>query len=194
MRKNSRDHILSAALSVLDREGPGALTFEAISLESGLTKKGLIYHFSCRAELVDALHAHLAKRWDQEIAENVALPVVEPAERARHLAYVQACTHGASVHRLHFMLSGWKCPNIAARWLSVLEHWSPDTPARPDHHAAVRRFVARLACEGLKAHLSLASKPIDPSIRDAVAIEIAALMYPEIGGFELALSHSREAS
>lgn len=193
MRRNNRHSILEAALTVLDREGPAALTFDAVSRESGVTRQGVFYHFPTREHFISELHRFMANRWEQEIAANVPLPSERPTAVEKFGAYVQACTHGASAHRLHFMLSGWWEPELSWYWLDVVDRWAPPPPECPGDDDAIQRFVARLASEGLKAHLSLAGRPLQADVRDAIAEQITTLVAPSVGR-EMAWSSSAQGN
>jgi AcrR family transcriptional regulator len=51
-RDRSRDDILAAARSVLNRDGIAAVTLEAVAREAGMSKTGLYYYFSSKEALV----------------------------------------------------------------------------------------------------------------------------------------------
>ncbi len=53
----TKDLILSTTLSILEREGVTAITLDRIAQEAGLSKGGLLYHFSSKEQLIDALVA-----------------------------------------------------------------------------------------------------------------------------------------
>lgn len=53
--QRSRDAALDAALTIIVRDGPGRLTLDAITRESGISKGGLMYHFHSKAEVLRAL-------------------------------------------------------------------------------------------------------------------------------------------
>jgi AcrR family transcriptional regulator len=54
-RHDTRRRLLDAAASVVRREGPRALTLEAVAAEAGVSKGGLLYHFATKDALVEAL-------------------------------------------------------------------------------------------------------------------------------------------
>ncbi|GGP23016.1 TetR/AcrR family transcriptional regulator [Silvimonas iriomotensis] len=53
--EQSRLKAIKAALAILTRDGVGALTFDALASESGLSKGGLLHQFSTKEELLGAL-------------------------------------------------------------------------------------------------------------------------------------------
>lgn len=56
--ERSRQAALQAALTIIARDGPGQLTFDAISRESGISKGGLMHQFRTKTEVLRALLDH----------------------------------------------------------------------------------------------------------------------------------------
>ncbi|MFM0597023.1 MULTISPECIES: TetR/AcrR family transcriptional regulator [Paraburkholderia] len=56
--ERSRRAALQAALTIIARDGPGQLTFDAISRESGISKGGLMHQFRTKTEVLKALLEH----------------------------------------------------------------------------------------------------------------------------------------
>ncbi|MFE7026924.1 TetR/AcrR family transcriptional regulator, partial [Streptomyces griseus] len=67
MRTSKRTQILDAATRVVQREGVKSVTFDSVAAEAGLTKGGLLYHFASRDDLIQAIHQHLADRWEADL-------------------------------------------------------------------------------------------------------------------------------
>ncbi|MFD8943837.1 TetR/AcrR family transcriptional regulator, partial [Streptomyces californicus] len=67
MRTSKRTQILDAATRVVQREGVKSVTFDSVAAEAGVTKGGLLYHFASREDLVQAIHQHLADRWEADL-------------------------------------------------------------------------------------------------------------------------------
>src|SRR3954471_24590620 len=55
----TKDRLLNAAGTVVRRDGPRALTLDAVAAEAGVSKGGLLYHYGTKQELIEALVA----RW-----------------------------------------------------------------------------------------------------------------------------------
>jgi AcrR family transcriptional regulator len=68
----TRDRLLDAAGAVVRREGPGALTLEAVAAEAGVSKGGLLYHFAGKDELIDALIEGWLDNFEAEVAGRAA--------------------------------------------------------------------------------------------------------------------------
>lgn len=148
MRTSNRRKILDAIIAIVERDGITAVTFDAVAAETGLTRGGLLYHFPSREALILAAHQHLADQWEagmEKIAGGKA-DTVEPAER--DAAYIQSCAQMARRVELLMMLESAGEPDLDSLWQGVLDRWSPPVPD-DDDPAALARFVARLAADGL---------------------------------------------
>ena len=53
--ERTRTAAIQAALAILERDGPGKLTFDAISRESGISKGGLMHQFRTKGDVLNAL-------------------------------------------------------------------------------------------------------------------------------------------
>ena len=56
--ERSRRAAIQAALTIIARDGPGQLTFDAIARESGISKGGLMYQFRTKGDVLKALLEH----------------------------------------------------------------------------------------------------------------------------------------
>ncbi|SAL47196.1 TetR family transcriptional regulator [Caballeronia udeis] len=56
--ERSRAAAIQAALTIVCRDGPGQLTFDAISRESGISKGGLMHQFQTKGNVLKALLEH----------------------------------------------------------------------------------------------------------------------------------------
>jgi AcrR family transcriptional regulator len=70
-RDRSRDDILSAARSVLLRDGIAAVTLEAVAREAGMSKTGLYYYFASKEALVFELVFGIWERQAQRVKDSV---------------------------------------------------------------------------------------------------------------------------
>lgn len=66
-RGDTRAKLLDAASTVIRRDGPQALTLDAVAAEAGVSKGGLLYHFKSKRELLDALVA----RWMDDFQRDI---------------------------------------------------------------------------------------------------------------------------
>jgi AcrR family transcriptional regulator len=82
----TRDRLLDAAARLLIRD-PSKLTLDAVAAEAGTSKGGLLYHFSSKAQLLDAV----VDRWEASFQEQIdAAADGEPGGWVRAYADVSA--------------------------------------------------------------------------------------------------------
>lgn len=62
-RPSLRPRLLDAALDLIADDGVAALTYEALSARTGVSKGGLLYHFPSKDALLDALTERLVARY-----------------------------------------------------------------------------------------------------------------------------------
>ncbi|CAM5270991.1 TetR/AcrR family transcriptional regulator [Streptomyces griseus] len=176
MRTSKRTQILDAATRVVQREGVKSVTFDSVAAEAGLTKGGLLYHFASRDDLVQAIHQHLADRWEADLVAAAGKPAAEATRDERLAAYTRVAIQSATRAELLLMLEGSTNTAHAAVWEAVTERWAPPPPPAPasaSASAALDRFILRLAADGLWLYESLTSDRLDPAMRQAVAERIA---------------------
>lgn len=65
--ERSRSTAIQAALVIITRDGPGALTFDALARESGISKGGLLHQFRTKSGILKAL-----LEYQREYFENFA--------------------------------------------------------------------------------------------------------------------------
>jgi AcrR family transcriptional regulator len=68
----TRERLLAAAAAVVRRAGPRGLTLDAVALEAGVSKGGLLYHFPSKRELVRGLVADWMDRFEAEVDADAA--------------------------------------------------------------------------------------------------------------------------
>ncbi|MEW1761805.1 TetR/AcrR family transcriptional regulator [Streptomyces cyaneofuscatus] len=180
MRTSKRTQILEAATRVVEREGVKSVTFDSVAAEVGLTKGGLLYHFASRDDLVQAIHQHLADEWEAQMIAAAGKPADLATPEERLTAYSRISSQSATRAELLFMLEGSTTPGHAAPWDAVMERWAPSlTTDDVDDRAALDRFIARLAADGLWLYESLNTEPLAPELRRALAERIAGALAPE---------------
>ncbi|WP_098024775.1 TetR/AcrR family transcriptional regulator [Streptomyces sp. st115] len=177
MRTSKRTQILDAATRVVQREGVKSVTFDSVAAEAGLTKGGLLYHFASRDDLVQAIHQHLADRWEADLVAAAGKPAPEATRDERLAAYTRVAIQSATRAELLLMLEGSTNTAHAAVWEAVTERWAPPptsaSASASADPAALDRFILRLAADGLWLYESLTSDRLDPAMRQAVAERIA---------------------
>ncbi|MFF2907877.1 TetR family transcriptional regulator [Paenibacillus sp. NPDC057934] len=66
---SKREAILNAASTIVQRDGMGQLTLDAVAKEAGVSKGGLLYHFASK----DALITGMVDKSNEEYGQNVQL-------------------------------------------------------------------------------------------------------------------------
>jgi AcrR family transcriptional regulator len=62
--ERTRQAVIQAALTIIARDGPGRLTFDAIARESGLSKGGVMHQFPSKIDVLKALLEHQIRYFD----------------------------------------------------------------------------------------------------------------------------------
>lgn len=176
MRLSNRDRILDAAIEVTNREGITAVTLDTVAAQAGVTRGGLMYHFNSRGALLQAINQHLAERWEANLIEYAGKPFEETTETERHQAYVRGAVNNATRAELLFLLEFASEPALAAPWAAIVERWAAPQPRSADDPAALVRFIARLAADGLWAHGFVSSQSMSKDARQQVAESLASLV------------------
>lgn len=67
----TRENILRAASQVTLEDGVGRLTLESVAERAGISKGGLLYHFSTKEALVEGMIEHFLNRFDARLEEKL---------------------------------------------------------------------------------------------------------------------------
>ncbi|MDE0066762.1 MAG: TetR/AcrR family transcriptional regulator [Acidimicrobiaceae bacterium] len=70
-REQTRRRLVDAAVAVVRSQGVQGLTLQSVAAEAGLSKGGLLYHFSSKEELVTALLHDAMDRVDKDLKQLV---------------------------------------------------------------------------------------------------------------------------
>jgi AcrR family transcriptional regulator len=177
MRPSNRTMLLEAAARLIERQGAGGVTIDSVAAEAGLTKGGLLYHFASRAVLLQAIHQHLADQWETSMIGFAGKAHDQCTAAERTAAYIKANIQSATRAELLFMLDGAGDPAHSRPWDDVMGRWAPSSaPAAAADDAALARFVAGLAADGLWMHESLTNETLDPEFRARIAEYIVAAL------------------
>lgn len=126
-----RRRILTAAATVVTQQGVEALTVEAVAVASGLTRGGVLYHFTHKDAilrgLIEAFVEEFERDWEQELDR---LPEHLPGRQSR--AYV------AATHRVN------EADSLSAALVAVV---IADQATRLRLHERVRDWYGRVADE-----------------------------------------------
>jgi AcrR family transcriptional regulator len=160
---DTRAKLLDAASAVIRRDGPQALTLDAVAAEAGVSKGGLLYHFKSKRELLDALVA----RWLDEFQADI-----DAAPGNFVAGYVRA-SDGAKAEEAGLLAALVADPRVLAavreryaKWQDLVVTWGGDP---------VDATVARLAADGLWLADLLGMAPPQGELREQVLAHLLEL-------------------
>lgn len=182
MRPSNRDKILAAAFDVVEKEGVSAVTFEAVSAASGISRGGLLYHFHSKEDLLIALHSYLAERWEERLVDALGMDPEVATPEQRVAAYARVSARSASGPELLLILEASIHTELRKPWSAVLAKWTPGlAEISPEDPVALTRLMAVLAANGLWASEAISDLHIPESLRLALVERISQML----GGTEL---------
>jgi len=87
-KPSTRDAILDAAEAVVGRDGGARLTIDAVVVESGFSKGGVLYHFPNKTALLQAMVQRMIEKIAAEVG--AAREAAQAAGTPEHVAVVEA--------------------------------------------------------------------------------------------------------
>lgn len=139
----TKTEILDHAIEVL-RRGE-ALTIDAVAREAGLTKPGVVHHFSTKETLVVSVVDQIIDRWEADLTAQ-APEAASPREKLA--AYVEyALTADFDHSDLAFMVDVRIRDGLAEQWVARLKPWFGDDLTGTHAQRASLR-AARLIADG----------------------------------------------
>jgi AcrR family transcriptional regulator len=122
----ARQHILNAALAVLQHDGISGFTLERIAQHAGLSKAGVLHHFPSKDAVAAALVEAELEAFSQMIDASIALE--KPAKQGRwSRAYIHASFQyaelkpGSSVLQLYEL--AMHHPSVIEASRPIFQHW-----------------------------------------------------------------------
>jgi AcrR family transcriptional regulator len=168
----TRDKLLDAAARLLLRD-PSKLTLDAVAVEAGVSKGGLLYHFSSKGQLLDAV----VDRWEASFQEQIDA-AAEPGPGGWTRAYADVTAKdGEDPHAREvdsgilaaLALQPERLEAVRARY----EGWQERVQA--DGIDAVDATIVRLAADGLWFSELLGLGPPTGPLRDRVLERLRAM-------------------
>jgi AcrR family transcriptional regulator len=164
----TKDRLLDAAAEVVRRDGPQALTLDAVAAQAGVSKGGLLYHYGTKRELVEAL----VDRWLTEFQDDI-----DAAGPGFVRGYVLASDPGGAVaDELGLLAALASDPSILGRARERYAIWQ-DRVER-EGSDPVDATVARLAADGLWLAELLGMAPPRGRLRKQVLARMLELAGP----------------
>ena len=162
-RRDTRAKLLDAASAVIRRDGPQALTLEAVAAQAGVSKGGLLYHFKSKRELLDAL----VSRWLDDFQADI-----DAAPGTFAQSYVRA-SDGAHAEEAGMLAALVADPQVLAAVREAHRTWQDRVVAEGGN--AVDATVARLAADGLWLADLLGIAPPGGELREQVLARLLEL-------------------
>ncbi|MEO3808494.1 TetR/AcrR family transcriptional regulator [Sphaerisporangium sp. B11E5] len=137
-----RDELLNAAEALLAEQGAPCLTLSAVAERAGVSKGGLLYHFSTKEALIRGLIERLVHDFDELVATQD-----EPSYTRAYLAATFHAVRSGRLRRWAVATGAAGDPELLAPLREAMARWHREGLAdEPDPMAA---RIVRLACEGL---------------------------------------------
>ncbi|WP_372503316.1 TetR/AcrR family transcriptional regulator [Microbacterium paraoxydans] len=166
----TKPELLDSAIAVL-RRGEN-LTIDAVAREAGLTKPGVVHHFSTKEALTVAVVDRIIDRWESDLGKRVAADA-DSIEKLR--AYVDYALTGTFEQSDLALLADVNLRDrLCALWAERLNPWfGSDIDTDPASRASLR--AARLLADGawFNAALGIATVRDDErSVLRVIALQL----------------------
>jgi AcrR family transcriptional regulator len=154
----------------------GQLSLESAARAAGVTKAGLMYHFSTKEDLMSAVMDHVIERYERELSDVLAESGRATGSRVfaeadvedRIRAYVTwACCGDFEPSDLVMFADPRLQDVLAQRWSSRVEPWLA-VPAHLPAPRQARLLGARLMADGVWLNVASGLLPLTPRQRDDV--------------------------
>lgn len=179
-RNSNKARIVAGALAVIAADGVAGLTFEAVAQQVGLSRGGVVYHFSTREALLEGIAGHLLDSWREQALDELGKPVEQASAGERIAAVARSVLNGAILPgELAFMLSGRpEAEGLSKAWDEFYDEWVGDqaslTPVQQ---------VALLAIDGFWSNAATGATSRNPDDERVLrlVVDLASGARPEIG-------------
>lgn len=162
-RGDTRAKLLDAAGAVIRRDGPQALTLDAVAAQAGVSKGGLLYHFRSKRELLDGL----VGRWMDDFQRDI------DAESGNFARRYVAANDGAHAEEVGMLAALVADPQVLAAVRDRHETWQDRVASEGGD--PVDATVARLAADGLWLADLLGTAPPRGELRERVLARLLEL-------------------
>lgn len=164
---STRSNILEEACQLVRREGVTSLTLEAVAREAGVSKGGLLYHFSSKDALIKGMLDYLTDNYNTSIERKLA---EEPDTTGQWLrAFVRMSFEEANQNDLlgaGLIATMVNNPESLEVWRECYRDWQKRI--EEDSQNLALSTIVRLAADGLWFAEFLGFAPPDGKLRDQV--------------------------
>ena len=157
----TREALLDAAKRVMQREGAGNLTLDAVAKEAGVSKGGLLYHYPSKGDLLRGMLAAGGERMRRDLEGQMRR---SPGPKGFARAFLNLAVYGPPDQACK--------PPVEAVW-SMLAATANDPTLLDPIRESQAEWGRRLAEE-----------PIDPDVANLIRLVGRGLWMTEIFGFE----------
>ncbi|UGT55235.1 TetR/AcrR family transcriptional regulator [Nocardia asteroides] len=173
-RPSARPKLIEAALRVVEEGGVTALTLDAVAEEAGMTKRGLIYHFPNKHDLLTGIHEDLAARIERDLLEATGCEPEGASLLERTKGYVSAALRAPTTVEMRLIMEAANEPDWIAPWMRVYRRWFPegDQPVDELDELSLRCLVARMAADGSWGYESTLAAPLTQHARERLVASI----------------------
>lgn len=149
MRTSKKQALITTAVSIVEKAGLEALTYDSLAQASGLSKSGLIYHFPTREAMLLEINSKLAADWEAELVRVAGAPASELGLRERVRALLHTLSSNATRADLLLTLDARHKPKLQAVWDNVLNRWNVPQEMLRDNP---QLFLINVIGDGLWIH------------------------------------------
>ncbi|MCR9279411.1 MAG: TetR/AcrR family transcriptional regulator [Pseudomonadaceae bacterium] len=164
---NARELILDAAIRVVDKDGAGHLTIDAVATEVGRSKGGVLYHFPNKRALLNGM---LARMIERELTALDTAPGNTPL--GRHLHSTGNLRRDDKAASLALLAAAAEDPEMLGVMRDAYQQLFLQARADCKHPAEVNTIL--LAAEGLRLLSVLGVLPLSETEQRAVHKHLAA--------------------
>lgn len=157
-------------MTIVEKQGLAALTYESLAAESGLSKSGLIYYFPSRQTLLLEINQFL----EEKMVELAGGPAHEVGKRERIRASFLVMSQSATLADLRMTLDAADNPEMLQPWLDVMARWSA-SPDDSDH------YLLQIIADGLWVHDHINGFSLSPQQRQQLTQQTLMLFHPDPG-------------
>ncbi|MDQ0563829.1 AcrR family transcriptional regulator [Rhizobium mesoamericanum] len=144
-----RQQLLDVAARLTMEQGISAVTLDAVSGASGVSKGGLLHHFPTKNALLDALFESLLDRFDADINERMREDALPHGRFTR--AYLHAVANlrenpGESAHWAQITVALLAEPRLRQRWRAWVQERTEEYVGTD---SSIEAQIVRFAADGL---------------------------------------------
>ncbi|MFO0560832.1 MAG: TetR/AcrR family transcriptional regulator [Polyangiales bacterium] len=174
-RPSKKSALLRAAARIVKREGADALTLDAVAVEAGVSKGGLLYHFDSKEALVKGLVEMMVEGFDEALDRDEDR---SPGAFSRAYLRSTAETDEAALSVTYALLAAVAiAPESIEPLRERYRRWNKRL--RDDGISEETAFIVRLAADGLWLADLLGLEPPKPKLRRAIVQRLLELTREE---------------